>query len=188
MNKTELQKVVTEAVAISKKALMDNYGNLQGKDNPKVVGRIAEKLIEHALRDQDEYGVLDAFLEEEEDSGSESVQILQKDEKGKPKLVLTPQLHKLVYLPTQNDYWDLMKIYECGGWKWITGVYPTHYNNWISLGEETCISIGDNFTSKRRAPFQPGTEQITPQKFYDIQGITPEMLKKVKDYFDGLER
>jgi hypothetical protein len=193
--KKELQNVVSGAIAIAKKALADNYCNVQGKDDPKVVVPIAEVLIKHALRDQDENGVWEALLEEEEEEitqSSESAQVLERDEDGKPRIpriILKSMANKSVHVPTQKDYWDLMKIYECGIWEWCLGNSPTSNNTWSSFGEETCVDAEDRFVSRDRALSKAnGLKVITLQEFYDAQGITPEILKKVKDYFDGLGR
>jgi hypothetical protein len=82
-----------------------------------------------------------------------------------------------------------MKIYECGIWEWCLGNSPTSHNGWSSFGEETCVDAEDRFVSRDRALSKAnGLKVITLQEFYDAQGITPEILKKVKDYFDDLGR
>ena len=81
-------------------------------------------------------------------SQKDLTQILERDSEGKPKLDLTPIEKTTVYTPTQEDYWDLMRVYECGGWKWSVGrSLPTQKSFWGDYKENTCIAAGVYYPS-----------------------------------------
>ena len=129
-------------------------------------------------------------------SNSGLTQILERDKDGKPKLDLTPIEKTVVNTPTQEDYWDLMRVYELTGWKWGAGGLPTQKSFWDDYKENTCIEAGVDYPSGvynegkfgyfGTAFYQdlPGWNVITTQEFYQRQNITPEMLNEVNVWFD----
>jgi len=121
--------------------------------------------------------------------------ILERDSNGKPKLNLTPMEETVVNTPTQEDYNQLVMVYECGGWEWYGGGLPTKYSNWDTLKEETCIDAGSDYPSSDEGKFgraekewfeERGCKILTPQDFYDTQDppITREMLSEINEWFE----
>ena len=124
--------------------------------------------------------------------------ILERDEKRKPKLSLTPLEKTAVHTPTQESYWDLIRVYECGGWRWGGVVLPTQANNWRVYKEETCVEAGVDYFSggkydngkfcfgSRGLHQEENWKIIPPQEFYDAQTppITPEMINEINKWFD----
>ena len=51
----------------------------------------------------------------------------------------------VVHLLTQEEYDELMQIYEDAGWRWINGYKPTGFNGWCLHKENTCIRAYDKF-------------------------------------------
>ncbi len=127
----------------------------------------------------------------EEKSDKGLTQILQRDSNGKPVLKLKPIEKTAVHTTTQKEYWDLMGVYECGGWKWSDGDLPTQNNHW-NYEEETCVEAGVNYSSRRGKfgysdrKFYIGENWkiISTQGFYDTQKITPGMLNEINVWFD----
>ena len=125
--------------------------------------------------------------------------ILETDENGKPILHLIPMKKTAVNTKTQEEYWDLMRIYECGGWKWGSGCLPTlpkERNRWEICTEEFCAEAGFDYFNDDLEKFRYASKKfykemgyniISPQEFYDKQEskITPEMIKEINDFFDG---
>ncbi len=125
---------------------------------------------------------------------SKLTQILERDENGKPKLNLTSLRRTVVQVPTQKEYWDVMRVYECGGWKWSRGDLPTEEGNrWYQYKKETCVGAGIEFLYKKEKrfgydcnEFYIGENQkvLSISEFYDKQTITPGMLKEINRWFD----
>jgi len=130
------------------------------------------------------------------------VNILEGDKDEKPVLKLTPLPKRVVNPRTQEDYWTLMRILECGGLKWRDRTLPTSFNAWNIQGgfqsgynkEETCIGVGAGSGLGSRKEFgyaskefylKKGCKIITPQEFYDAQEppITTERIKEVNNWF-----
>ena len=112
-------------------------------------------------------------------------QILQRDEDGKPKLDLTPIEKTAVNTPTQEDYDGLMRVYECGGWRWVGGDLPTKYDRWEMGEERTSIDAENGFAYDSKEFYQEnGWNVISPQEFYQTQKVTPEMLNEINIWFD----
>ncbi len=112
-------------------------------------------------------------------------QILRRDENGKPKLDLIPIKETAVNTPTQKDYLNLMRVYECGGWIWSGENLPTESYNWKTHTEETCIESLEKFRYGTIEYNQKqGSDIISPREFYDIQNINPEMINEINVWFD----
>ena len=130
-------------------------------------------------------------------SQKDLTQILERDSEGKPKLDLTPIEKTTVYTPTQEDYWDLMRVYECGGWKWSVGrSLPTQKNFWSEYKEKTCIGAGVGYFKggvynegrfmygDREFFLEEGWDVLSSQEFYDKQRSISEMLQEINEWFD----
>lgn len=90
---------------------------------------------------------------------------------------------------TQKDYWELMRVYECGGiiCKGRGEKLPTQMGDaWIELyEEETCINVEEKLEfSGVEFYLKQGFDIILPSEFYDKQKITPEMLKEINNWFE----
>lgn len=116
---------------------------------------------------------------------------------AKPTIKLTSLENTVVYIPTQEDYNQLMKVYECGGWLWYDGKLPTEINLWEEFRHEgTCVDAGiygidedkkveGKFGGKHIDFFERfNRKQIYPEDFYKIQGITSDMIDEICEWFD----
>jgi len=119
-------------------------------------------------------------------------QILEMDKNGKPELNLTPMEKTAVSTRTQEDYWELMRVYECGRWKWHDGDLPTSCNVFDKYEKETCMCAGVDYTSEKSGTFGYGKEQfylqggweiISTKEFYKKQNVSSEMRKEIKKWF-----
>ena len=152
--------------------------------NPRLLAKAKEWRNEEAPKPRDNFS-----------SQKNLTQILQRDSEGKPKLDLTPIEKTTVYTPTQGDYWDLMRVYELGGWRWRGGKLPTEINSWNNFKEKTYIDAGVDYPSgvyndgefgfaNREFYLEKGLGIISSQEFYDKQRITSEMLQEINEWFD----
>lgn len=121
---------------------------------------------------------------------SNLTQVLERDENGKPILKLNPMEETVVHTPTKEEYYILMQVYECGGWRWNNAHLPTKLIHW-ETEKETFINAGVNFANPsnlmgfrhgHRESFPEGV--ISIQEFYDAQKITPKVLKEINQYFE----
>jgi len=122
----------------------------------------------------------------------EEKKILEYDKNGKPKLNLTLLEKTAVHTPTPEDYDTLLQVYECGGWRWAGKTFPTSYLNW-KYEDKTCIDVGVSYLAKRKGEFgfaginfynKEKCKIISLQEFYNIQKITPQMIKEINDWFE----
>jgi len=75
----------------------------------------------------------------------------------------------VVNTKTQEEYDELMRIYEEAGWEWIGGGKPTKYNDWNVYREETCIPVKNNIIYAN-LPYFKGCAIISLSEFKQIQG------------------
>ena len=133
-------------------------------------------------------------------SNSGLTQILQRGENGKPILDLTPLEKTTVHTPTQESYIELLRVYECGDWKWHESSSPAQLNLsinfpksfWESYKEETCVDAGVDFRKGgvilngvfgyRKFDQSDGWKAISTQQFYETQNITTEMLQEINEW------
>jgi hypothetical protein len=74
---------------------------------------------------------------------SDLIRLLDVDENGKPVLKLSPMPYFSIRVPTKEAYTELMRVYECGGWRWPTGELPTQGHSWERCcGDTTCVTAG----------------------------------------------
>jgi len=125
--------------------------------------------------------------------------ILERGEDGKPKLNLIPLERTAVNVPTEKDSWELMRVYERGGWKWREGNLPTQFNFWIKHKKRTCVATGVDYltggvfnegkfgSSSKNFYLGEDWQVIKKQEFYDKQEpkITPEIIKEINEWFYG---
>jgi len=186
------------------------------KINPRFL-RLAERqkrdsfLEEEALKEErriKEENALEAYnrririikRNRERSFQSESVrnisQVLERDENGKPILNLTSIEKTTVSTPTQRSYDELMRVYECGGWKWSSGFFPRELNLWTTYEGETGITAGICYPRNIKGGFQHGDissgdltenfEYITLQEFYNAQNppISKAGLDEINEWFE----
>jgi hypothetical protein len=83
----------------------------------------------------------------------------------------------VVNVKTQEEYDELMNMYEKAGWKWCDGEKPSEYNGYKHYSE-TCIDAEDRFcyksvdSSKKR-----GEKIISLQEFKNMQEKTFKTLE-----------
>lgn len=124
-------------------------------------------------------------------------QILERDENGKSKLNLTPIKKTAVHTPTLEDYNTLMQVCECGGWKWYNERLSTAWDIRDQWKEETCVfteaiyengvgicSKGIIYYCDRELFQEENWDVISTSKFYEIQKVTPEMIKELNEWFN----
>lgn len=51
----------------------------------------------------------------------------------------------VVHTKTQEEYDELMKLYEEAGWRWVGGDKPTAGNWWSVDEDQTCVWVSDRF-------------------------------------------
>ncbi|MDO8516870.1 MAG: hypothetical protein Q7S33_01985 [Nanoarchaeota archaeon] len=129
----------------------------------------------------------------EETEARKNLSKLEKTADGRPILHLTPLADVAVNTTTQEDYWILLRVYECGSWGWVGGESFTGVNYWIRYGSNTSIDAGVSYNKRiiGKACVSPKEflishdwKIILPQEFYKIQKITPEILNEVNEYFE----
>lgn len=134
---------------------------------------------------------------------------LKKDSNGKPSLDLIPLEKIVVHTPTQEIYNQLMRVYEIGHWI-SNGLRPaTKVDLWKLYKSRTCVDAGINiFVSiheggrilqpkfgiwegkfkfyQRKDPMmeRKKLKTISTEEFYQIQKITPEIIKEINKYFE----
>lgn len=116
--------------------------------------------------------------------------ILEKDKNKKPILNLKEIKNTAVNISTQEQYDELMRVYECGGWKWMdTPDRPTLIKTaWEYRKEQTCVRAESQFRMHKKEWYiNLRWNIITPQEFYDAQEspITQEMLDEINIWFDN---
>jgi len=110
---------------------------------------------------------------------------LEKGLEGRPKITLKQLKETVVNTLTQEAYLNLMRVYECGGWKWLSGNLPTQKNYWSTYKEKTCILVENKFGyENEKYCRESGREVLSTKKFYDKQNITPGNIDKIKNYFE----
>jgi hypothetical protein len=113
----------------------------------------------------------------------------------KPVLTLTPLEKIAVHTPTQEEYDTLMRVYECGGWKWIDGRLPTKQDkNYLSLSEkDACIPAGIDWHSGKAKLFnwgrigsylREGYKILSTREFYQQENVTDADINRVNEWFE----
>ena len=98
--------------------------------------------------------------------------------KIKPKIELE-DLYVAIGVPTQDVAEQLKKVYECAGRELVSKV-----SDWsISKGETTLYAWNSYLLSNRATTASLGRE-ISADEFYKRQGITPEKLNEINNYFE----
>ena len=121
-------------------------------------------------------------------------QLLQRDENGKPKLNLTPIENTEIYTMTHYCFQTLMRVYECGGWKWDgSGRIPTELDpENITHRKEAYSDIKHcnerkrefGFTDRRINTQNSYDNIISSEEFYKTQKITYEIISEINIWFD----
>lgn len=110
---------------------------------------------------------------------------LEKDSEGKPRIILSPLEKIVVNTSTQEKYNILMQVYECGGWRWWDKDLPTWRNKWDDEKEKTCIQVESGFGYSSKKYYRRNRYKvISTKKFYNMQNVTPDMLREINSYFE----
>ena len=85
----------------------------------------------------------------------------------------------VVNTKTQEEYDELMKIYEDGGWEWNYKIKPTAMSSWSLHKADTCVRVQNRFGHADKDWYEDeGCKIITLEEFKKEQGI---MKYKVGD-------
>jgi len=116
---------------------------------------------------------------------------------NKPEVKLKPLENVVVNLKTQEQFNELMRVYELAGLKWISGNCPTFdFKRWEKWKEDTCITAGEIppfkngfFAYEKKKKYkEKQSEIIFSDEYYKIQGKTPEEREKIKNYFKSRKK
>jgi|GEM_PF-6090859 len=115
---------------------------------------------------------------------------LKKDKK--PSLSLHTFSDKAILFSDREDYDLIMKIYECGGWKWEDDELPTSYFLEDIDSAPCCVDMGV-FEGENSGVFgyehykkylERGYLLVSPKKFCELQGIDNAKIKEIERWFD----
>jgi len=149
--------------------------------------KMMKKLEETKIQRMNLFGDLNQYM------GSNQIKpLLERNENGRPILILKELEKTAINTPTQESYDTLMQIYECGNWKWQLDNFPTenNNNNWGRCREDTCITTREKFqygNLKEVNTYGKGYYKIiTPQEFYELQEpeITQEIIQEINEWFE----
>jgi hypothetical protein len=101
----------------------------------------------------------------------------------KPRITLTPLERTVINTPTKQEYTTLMRVYECGGWKWEEGVSPTYRGMPWDFSETICIRANDEPRYGFRDEYEDYTI-ILPEDFYEIQKVSLRQLLQINRWFE----
>ena len=110
------------------------------------------------------------------------------------KINLMPLEKTAVHTSTQKEYNELRMVYETGGWKWNSALFPNQNQIWNVHGRNTCIEGGISLRNNKMGEFGHSSEHyylrenwkiISPEEFYKKQGIKTEQIEAITKYFDG---
>ena len=133
---------------------------------------------------------------------SQLKKILDTNDNGKPILKLIPIYKVAIHTETYEEYSELMRIYECGEWKWTNGNLPTKWCAFEEGDKDLCIEAGfaypNSFVKNPIRRFGAGFrcfydeekdwEVKSVQEFYGQEKITPEMRKEINNWFDERDK
>lgn len=107
----------------------------------------------------------------------------------KPTIKLMPLEKTVVNTPTRQDYTTLMRIYECGGWKWNGGGTPTLCNLekiYEKYARKTCIEIRNDFHFAHSEYYKRAQicTVLLPEEFYEIEKVSLRDILKINRWFD----
>lgn len=90
-----------------------------------------------------------------------------------------------VYLKTQEEYDELMKIYEEAGWKWCDGDKPTS-KNYFEEYSKFCVRAQDAFEYSSKSYYESiCCKFISLDEFKQIQGLFP-IENQYRDLFNEI--
>lgn len=101
-------------------------------------------------------------------------------------LDLIPLKKTAVNTRTPDNYDELMRVYELGNWRWYSGDLPTESYSYWRYKEQTGILAQNEFVfNSRNFLLMARHKVISLPEFYEIQKITPSMLKEINEYFEN---
>jgi hypothetical protein len=116
--------------------------------------------------------------------------VLQRQDNGKPIINLN-RLHDIaINTPTRTDALNLMRVFECGGWRFGTQGKATNADflkNYTVNDESLYVGMMKTgfFRAETRDYFQEkGYTLITPLNFYSAAGIDSDILNEINLWFD----
>lgn len=110
---------------------------------------------------------------------------LKRDGNGRPIIELRSLENTAVDTSNLGDFRILMRVYECGGWKWRNGDLPTEFNFRKDYTKWPCVGAFNHYFRSTRHNFEinKGFSILSSQEFYDIQKVTPEHIEEINRYF-----
>src|SRR3989339_1924721 len=143
--------------------------------------KMMKKLEETKIQRMNLFGDLNQYM------GSNQIKpLLERNENGRPILVLKELEKTAINTPTQESYDTLMQIYECGNWKWPNGILPSDFNFWINYEKQTCIQTCNRFEFASKRYYENHRKIITTQEFCKFQDpqIRNMTIKEINKWFE----
>lgn len=101
-----------------------------------------------------------------------------------PKLNLKPSLKTLVNVKLGEELTELMRVYECGGWKKSDGTFPTNALQTYSGDIDVDVKNGFHFWNRDDVrDFYNSHKIISLEKFYQNQKITLKTIAEINNHF-----
>ena len=121
--------------------------------------------------------------------------ILQHNKMGRPILKLKPLENTGIHVPTREEYKILMRVFDCQGWKFISGNTPLETDIWNISKQDTVVGAGIfcygttelGYSNRSFLEDDMQWKIISPSEFYAAQEppITPDMLAEINNYFNS---
>lgn len=93
---------------------------------------------------------------------------------------LKPLPNTVVHVPTEEEYEELMSMYEDAGWRWSSGTAPMlDLSMWLSQGVNTHIRAKDGFSIADMDVLEK-PHIITLKDFKKEQGLMKKELKEMQ--------
>ncbi len=90
-------------------------------------------------------------------------------------------------MPTQKDYFELIRMCELGGWRWGHSELPTEGNYWNIFESKTVVSVKRDLDYDDINYFNRINEGIIKlSEFYKIQKFTPKKVFEINYWFDKI--
>lgn len=105
---------------------------------------------------------------------------------------LEPLERTVVNTKTQEEFNELLRVYERGGWRCGGGALSISCLEkfWNDYKEETCVSAGVDYRFEQKGRFGYGIKSfylkknwnvISIQEFYEMQKITSDKLNEINN-------
>ena len=98
-------------------------------------------------------------------------------------------IRTVVNTSTKEEYNTLMKVYESGGWRWADGSISTfNRGQWDDAKRNICVDAHDCFQYGLKGFYsKKNCRIISPNEFYDIEGILLQRVEEVVVLHDTIK-